>query len=107
MTRIIRFNYPVNDIRTNTWIGERMARLNNFYDFKVAWCKICDQGWVTIVKDIVTNQYSVMCEECETEWDHPLHAQLEINSKASEHQVMTPSAEEIQQIEWAEYIIKN
>ena len=88
-------------------IGERMVRLNNFYDFKVAWCKICDQGWVTIVKDPVTNQYSVMCEECETEWDHPLHAQLEINSKAPEHQVVTPSAEEIQQIEWDEYIIKN
>ncbi|MGK7377587.1 hypothetical protein ACSFXN_07070 [Planococcus sp. 1R117A] len=77
------------------------------YDFKVAWCKICEQGWVTIVKDSVTAQYSVLCEECETEWAHPLHAQCNINLKEhNEHLVVDPLSEEIQKIGWDEYIIR-
>lgn len=83
-----------------------MISLEEAFDFKVAWCMICNQGWVTIVKDTVTDQYCVMCSECESEWDHPLHAQFNINIKDhNEHLVMTPSLEEIQKLKWSEYII--
>ncbi|WKA57070.1 hypothetical protein QWY16_11195 [Planococcus shenhongbingii] len=82
--------------------------MNETYDFKVDWCKICGQGWVTIVKDKVTNQFTVMCAECENEWDHPLHAQSNIKTKevSEEHLVVNPSKEEIQENGWDVYIIR-
>ncbi|UPM54803.1 hypothetical protein [Gottfriedia acidiceleris] len=48
----------------------------NYYKNKVAWCPICDQGWVEIVKDVVTNDLFVYCNECESEWNQP----SEVNS---------------------------
>ncbi|PSL41617.1 hypothetical protein B0H99_102301 [Planomicrobium soli] len=81
--------------------------MNEPYEFKVAWCKICDQGWLTIVKNTVTAKYWVMCEECESEWSHPLHAQLNINVKEhNEHSVRTPTKEEILESGWADYNVK-
>lgn len=83
--------------------------MSDIYEFKVAWGKICDQGWVTIAKDIVTKEYNVVCEECESEWDHPLHAQFNINIKEynERHLVMMPSSKEIQKLGWSKYIIKD
>lgn len=81
--------------------------MRNTYDFKVAWCKLCDQGWVTIKKFPALGQYCVSCEECEVEWDHPLHAQYNILSKEwNGHSVEDPSLEEIVELGWDEYIIK-
>lgn len=82
--------------------------MNDIYEFKVAWCKICDQGWVTIVKDTVTSHYCVRCEECESLWDHPLHARYVINTKEhNDHLVITPLLEEIEELGWKEYITLN
>lgn len=39
--------------------------------YKIAWCPICDQGWVEIVKDSKTSQLYAYCTECETEWNDP------------------------------------
>ncbi len=80
-----------------------MILLNETYEFKVAWCKVCDQGWVAIVKAKGTNQYWVQCSECYSEWDHPLHAQLNIHIR----ETIDPSSEEIQEIGWGEYIIRD
>lgn len=77
--------------------------MSETYEFKVAWCKVCDQGWVTIVKDKGKNQFYVQCSECYSEWDHPLHAQLNINLK----ETVDSSFEEIQEIGWDEYIISD
>lgn len=81
--------------------------MNEINEFKVSWCEICDQGWVKIEKDAITNNFCVACEECESEWDHPLHARLNINIKPyNEHLLTTPTLEEVQSIGWDEYIIK-
>lgn len=42
-----------------------------WYKNKVAWCPICSQGWVQVVRDVETKELFVMCDECESEWNHP------------------------------------
>ena len=37
--------------------------------YKIAWCPLCEQGWVVIVKDKQTSQLYAYCTECETEWN--------------------------------------
>ena len=39
--------------------------------YKIAWCPLCEQGWVVIVKDKQTSQLYAYCTECETEWNDP------------------------------------
>ena len=39
--------------------------------YKIAWCPLCEQGWVVIVKDKHTSQLYAYCTECETEWNDP------------------------------------
>ena len=39
--------------------------------YKVGWCPLCDQGWVIIVKDILTSAIYLCCDECETQWENP------------------------------------
>lgn len=78
------------------------------YKNKVAWCPICNQGWVEIVKDVETNELLLMCDECENEWDQPsevksFNARTEINDS----RVTSPTDEEIQRVNWEKYIIKN
>ncbi len=43
----------------------------------VAWCPICDQGWVEILKDTNTSSLLVVCHECESEWISPDKIQVE------------------------------
>lgn len=84
-----------------------MIQVRERYDLKVAWCKLCDQGWVTIRKVPAIGRYCVICEECEAEWDHPLHAQYNILSKEwNDNSVEDPSFEEISELGWDEYIIR-
>ena len=76
------------------------------YDFKVAWCPLCSQGWVEIVKDVETKQFYVMCEECEDEWDHPTNVNpSKVRTEVNRNRVTTPTSEEIQGIGWDKYII--
>jgi hypothetical protein len=78
----------------------------NYY--KVAWCPICKQGWVEIVKDVVTNELFVMCDECENEWNHPSDVKsFKARTEINDNRVTIPTDEEIQSVNWENYIIKN
>ncbi|MEW4286213.1 hypothetical protein [Priestia koreensis] len=77
------------------------------FEFKIAWCPICSQGWVEIVKDIETKELYVMCNECENEWDHPLEVKTsKARTEINENLVTIPTIEEIQSVDWGKYIIK-
>ncbi|MFC3883446.1 hypothetical protein ACFOU2_07910 [Bacillus songklensis] len=76
------------------------------YDFKVAWCPICSQGWIEIVKDVETKELFVMCNECENEWNHPTNIKAsKARTEVSENPVIKPIYEEIKSIGWEKYII--
>jgi len=36
----------------------------NKYEFKVAWCGLCEQGWIEIVKSKENNHLYLQCSEC-------------------------------------------
>jgi len=79
----------------------------NTYKYKVAWCKLCNQGWLEIVKERTTNRLFVCCSECESEWDSPEHI---INTDASTQNkygmIEIPDYEEILKIGWEKYIVE-
>lgn len=77
-----------------------------WYKNKVAWCPICSQGWVQIVKDVETKILYVMCDECESEWKHPDDVMvLKARSDINDNRVTTPTDEEIRIAGWEKYII--
>jgi len=41
------------------------------YKYKVKWCPVCNQGWVEIVKDDLTGEPLLCCDECEAVWNTP------------------------------------
>ena len=77
------------------------------YNFRVSWCPVCNQGWVKIVKDQVSNQLFLCCTECETKWKNP----EEIGAKKGTHdnfgQIVEPTIEEIKSLNWHKYIKVN
>ena len=78
------------------------------YDNKVAWCPICNQGWVEIVKDIRTGTLFCCCDECETEWANPFNIEeSDCLSRGSFGQVVDPDDDEIKEIGWDTYILRN
>lgn len=78
----------------------------NNYKYKVAWCPICNQGWVEIVKDKTTHELFVCCTECESEWKSPSDATSKaLATHDSYGQVVEPEYEEIVQKGWANSII--
>jgi len=38
------------------------------YQFKVGWCPLCNQGWGEIIKNQMTEQLLLYCNECDTHW---------------------------------------
>ncbi|MET3195238.1 hypothetical protein [Bacillus sp. OAE603] len=75
---------------------------------KVAWCPICEQGWVEIVKDVETNELFVMCDECENEWNQPSEVKsFTARTENNANRVTTPTDEEIKSVNWEKYIINN
>jgi len=77
-----------------------------WYKNKVAWCPICSQGWVQIVRDVETKELFVMCDECESEWNHPEDVKvLDARSDINDNRVTTPTDEEIRMASWEKYII--
>ncbi|MGE7978349.1 hypothetical protein [Psychrobacillus sp. NPDC093200] len=78
-----------------------------FYENKVAWCPICSQGWLEIVKDTITDELFILCSECENEWDNPVEITISTaREEVSENIVSEPTLEEISQINWNKYILK-
>ncbi|WP_147433972.1 hypothetical protein [Planomicrobium sp. Y74] len=75
------------------------------YNFKVAWCLVCSQGWVEIVREKETNNLLFLCEECETQWK----AITDVwNNKNGIHDdtsfVTAPSLQEIERMGWSDFI---
>ena len=40
-------------------------------NYRVAWCPICNQGWVEIVKNRKSGLLYLCCDECKAEWTNP------------------------------------
>jgi uncharacterized Zn ribbon protein len=73
---------------------------------KVAWCPICSQGWVEIVKDVGTDDLYVLCDECLNEWNHPENIEVSTaRTEINDNRVNTPTDEEIRSANWEKYII--
>jgi formate dehydrogenase maturation protein FdhE len=82
--------------------------MTEWYKYKVAWCPICSQGWVQIVKDVVTKELFVMCDECETEWNHPENVQQsKAKTDTNDNLATTPTDDEIRSANWEKYIVNN
>lgn len=80
----------------------------NDYKNKVAWCPICDQGWVEIVQDVVTSDLFVYCNECESEQNQPSEVNfLNDRTEINDNRITTPADEVIRSVDWEKYIIKN
>ncbi|AKB32387.1 hypothetical protein MSSIH_1697 [Methanosarcina siciliae HI350] len=79
----------------------------DLYQYKVAWCPICNQGWVEIAKDTSSKELFLFCEECESEWDDPLNIKKDTSTRDKYGLVEVPSLAEIQDKKWYEYIIKD
>ncbi|MDR7240888.1 hypothetical protein [Neobacillus drentensis] len=78
------------------------------YRNKVAWCPICSQGWVEIVKDVETNELFVMCDECENEWNNPTEIKSQkARTEINDNRVTIPTDEEIRSVKWEKYIIND
>jgi transcription elongation factor Elf1 len=81
-----------------------------WYKNKVAWCPICNQGWVEIFKDKITNLLFVCCDECEALWEHPdfiKEVDLATSTFDFEYEIVEPSEEEINIRGWDKYIIND
>jgi len=81
-----------------------MQRHNN----KVAWCPQCDQGWVQIYKDKRTKALFVVCDECESSWEHPTDAEKNNISTLifdTDIEIEIPTEQEVRLKKWDKYII--
>ena len=78
------------------------------YPNKIAWCKFCDQGWLEIIKEIATGEFSIVCSECDTQYVSPEDA---IHSRNGDlykgGRAIAPDIEEITAIGWDKYMITN
>jgi hypothetical protein len=74
--------------------------------YKIAWCPLCEQGWVVIVKDKQTSQLYAYCTECETEWNDPAKGIKEESCLpfGAFGQFVPPTFEEISKSDWYKYI---
>jgi hypothetical protein len=78
------------------------------YEFKVAWCPYCDQGWVEIVKNTLSGDLLILCAECDTIWRNP--EDIPLDKPAIDYlvgRVEAPSFEAIKAIGWDKNIIKD
>jgi hypothetical protein len=77
------------------------------YEFKVAWCPFCDQGWVEIVKNTLNGELILMCAECYTIWKNPEDIPLNKPAIGQEiGRVEVPTMEGIRAAGWDKSIIK-
>lgn len=77
------------------------------YTYKVAWCKICNQGWLEVVKEKTTKRLFICCAECESEWDTPENVNnLEISTQNKYGMVEVPDYDDIVLRGWDKYIIE-
>ena len=74
-------------------------------EYNIAWCPLCDQGWVKIVKEISSNKLHLCCSECETQWLNPSEILedtcLPFNSFGT---YTNPTISEIKENNWEKYL---
>ena len=79
----------------------------NEYEYKIAWCKICNQGWLEIVKEKATNRLFICCSECESEWDSPSDVNsTERSTQRKYGMIEIPDYDDILSIGWEKHILK-
>lgn len=78
----------------------------NIYEFKVKWCKVCEQGWVEIVKNKNKENLLLQCSECMSQWDGIEELSIGI-FKEDEVEVIKPEVKDIIKQGWVKYIINN
>ncbi|WP_123040556.1 hypothetical protein [Cohnella candidum] len=77
-----------------------------YYPFKVAWHDGC-QGWFVIWKDIVNNKFYVECTECCSQLDSPEYILSDKDFSIDSYGIsLYPTLDEIKEIGWDKYIIK-
>lgn len=74
------------------------------YQFKVTWCRVCDQGWVEIVKETQNSTLLLQCSECLSQWSTP--GALE-NQEFMEDEVTVsnPTYDEVKSLGWDKYVL--
>lgn len=83
-----------------------MSEKNN-YAFKVAWCPVCDQGWVEVVKECGSKHLFLRCTECEMNWDNFESFSSGMGMFHKYGLVEDPTVDEVKEIGWDKYILKN
>lgn len=74
-------------------------------NYRVAWCPVCNQGWVEIVKEEKSGSLYFCCDECEAEWTDP--EDIGVWGKGSRcrfGQAVAPALEDIKAKGWERYI---
>ncbi|MBW7453043.1 hypothetical protein ACFOLF_21265 [Paenibacillus sepulcri] len=75
--------------------------------YPISTCPICKQGWVVIVKEVVSNKYFVNCNDCETEWENPESFLMkESGTHFKFGRVIEPEEVEVKAIGWEKYVSK-
>lgn len=68
-------------------------------------CWVCSQGWAVVVQEISSQKYFVYCNECETEWDHPVVFLSKQGGSRFKYGVISePDDKEVTSIGWDKYI---
>jgi hypothetical protein len=71
----------------------------------VGFCRICGQGRLFVLRDNVTGDLYVMCEDCESEWLSPSEALNLGSSLKDTHGASTNiNVQELEDHEWLEYV---
>lgn len=75
--------------------------------YRVAWCPICGQGWVEIVKDKLTDELFVCCTECESEWVSPDAVKsVKLSTQGKYGETVEPGFDEIIRAGWINGILE-
>ena len=71
----------------------------------VGWCPLCDQGWITVVKSILTSNLYLCCRECDTEWKNPYKLEAEHCLPFNTYgRYEFPTKDEIINYGWSEFL---
>jgi hypothetical protein len=83
---------------------------SNGYKTKIGWCSVCNQGWLEIWKTGKTGKLTVVCSECDTQYDSPTDALQGQNASLYavdiDGLVASPTAEELERQGWTRYILR-
>ena len=82
---------------------------------KIAWCSVCDQGWIHIFKDKLGNYPNLYmeCDECYACWTSATDVlgKEKVDADLALYNIETwsvvPSVAEIRQYGWEKYLINN